>query len=399
MTIAELLQKRAGLIKEARGILDGADEAEREMTAEENEQFELRMSDADKLKARADRQEKLEAEEKRAAIVPANQIDDPDPDENGDGDAEKPTATKEYHRAYRQYLAYGLGGLNQEEVRALQVGTDTEGGFLTPEEFETKIIKSLQENNVIRSACTVISTSSDRNIPVEDSISTAAWVAEEGAIGVASDPVFSQQVLSAYKAALIVKVSTELVQDSFFDIESYVANQIGQAIGILEETAFAVGDGSGKPTGIMTDSTAGVTAASASAITADEVMDLYYSVVRSSRARGSWLMKDSTVKVVRQLKDGDSQYLWQPGMQSGEPDMLLGKPVLASDGVVAITNSAKVIAFGDMKNYIVADRQGIQTQILKELYAANGQIGVLVSRRVDGMLMQADAIKHLVMAA
>jgi len=389
----ELKQKRAGLVTEARKILDVAESEKRDVNAEERQKFDAMMADVDVMKGDIDRAEALETAERSTAT----QIESTGTTQ--EETTTNPLATESYRSGYRRYLTVGKNGLNSDEVRALQVGTDSEGGYIVPEEFETQIVKSLQENNIIRQIATVISTNSDRNIPIESSISTAAWVSEEGAISTSSDPAFGRATLGAHKAALIVKVSRELIDDGSFDVESYTAGQIGEAIGILEEAAMAAGDGSGKPTGVSVTGTTGVTAASTSAITPDELIDLYYSVIQSCRNKGTFIAKDATIKAIRKLKDSDNQYLWQPGLQAGAPDMLLGRPIYACDGLPAMGAAAKVMAFGDFSKYLIADRGGRSTQILGELYAANDQVGVKVTQRVDGKLLQAAAIKTLLMAA
>lgn len=393
MKSIELKQKRAGLVTDARKILDAAESEKREASAEERQSFDAMMADVDVLKSDIDRAEALETAERSTAIEIESR------GTTQDETTSKPLATESYRSNYRRYLTVGKNGLNSDEVRALEVGTDSEGGYIVPEDFESQIVKSLQENNIIRQIATVIATTSDRNIPIESSISTAAWVAEEGAVGVASDPAFGRVTLGAHKAGLIVKISRELVEDGSFDVEGYAAGQIGEAIGILEEAGMAAGDGSGKPTGVTTTGTTGVTAAATGAVTADELIDLYYSVLQSARNKGTFIAKDATIAAIRKLKDGDNQYLWQPGLQSGAPDMLLGRPIFACDGLPTMAAAAKVMAFGDFSKYLIGDRGGRTTQILGELYAVNDQIGVKVTQRVDGKLLQADAIKTLLMAA
>ena len=164
---------------------------------------------------------------------------------------------------------------------ALQVGTDSEGGYLVPDEFEKTLIESLQEQNIFRQLANVITTSSgDKKIPVVASKGTASWVDEEGAIP-ESDDAFSQVSIGAYKLATMIKVSEELLNDSVFNLESYIAKEFARRIGAKEEEAFFIGDGTGKPTGIFNvtgGASLGVTAASATAITLDEIMDLFYSL-------------------------------------------------------------------------------------------------------------------------
>jgi len=169
---------------------------------------------------------------------------------------------------------------------ALQIGTESEGGFLVPSEFERQLIAALEEQNIFRQLANVITTSSgDRKIPVVASKGTASWVDEEGLIP-DSDDAFTQVIIGAYKLATMIKVSEELLNDSVFNLESYIAREFGRRIGTKEEEAFFVGDGSGKPTGIFNatgGAQVGVTAASANAITVDEVIDLYHARCRVCR--------------------------------------------------------------------------------------------------------------------
>ena len=183
-----------------------------------------------------------------------------------------------------------------------------------------------------------------------------------------------------------------------FDLESYITNEFARRIGSKEEDAFFNGDGTGKPNGIL-NSTGGapveITTASATTITVDNIIDLFYSLNAPYRKNAVWLLNDSTVKAVRKLKDGQGQYLWQPSLTAGAPDMILGRPVQTSAFMPKIAASAKTIAFGDLSYYWIADRQGRSFKRLGELYAATGQVGFLATQRVDGRLVLPEAIKVL----
>ena len=139
----------------------------------------------------------------------------------------------------------------------------------------------------------------------------------------------------------------------------------------------------------------GVTAASATAITADELIDLYYSLKTPYRKNAVWILNDATVKAIRKLKDNSGQYLWQPSLTEGTPDKLLGRPVYTSAYMPTAAAGAKTIAFGDFKYYWIADRQGRSFRRLNELYATTGQVGFLGSQRVDGKLILSEAVKVL----
>lgn len=285
-----------------------------------------------------------------------------------------------------------------EIKNALEEGTDSEGGYLVSDEFEQKLVESLEEENIFRSLANVIQTSSgDRKIPVVATKGTASWVDEEGTIP-ESDDSFSQVSIGAYKLATLIKVSEELLNDSVFNLESYIATEFGRRIGNKEEEAFIVGDGTGKPTGILASSGGaqlGKTTSSTTSITFDDIIDLYYSLSSPYRKNASFIMNDSTVKAIRKLKDGSGNYIWQPSMTAGVPDTILNCPVYTSTYVPAISAGNKTVVFGDYSYYWIADRQGRSFKRLNELYAVTGQVGFVASQRVDGKLILPEAVKYL----
>jgi HK97 family phage major capsid protein len=288
--------------------------------------------------------------------------------------------------------------MNPSVQNALQIGTDSEGGFLVPDEYENQLIQALEEANVLRNLCNVITTSyGDRKIPVVASHGSAAWMDEEGAFA-ESDDAFTQVTLSAYKLGTMLKVSDELLNDSYFDLEAYIAAEFARRIGAAEEEGFITGNGTAKPTGLLNatgGASLGVTAASATAITLDEVLDLYHSLKSTYRKNATFLVNDATIKAIRKLKDGQGQYLWQPSVQAGTPDTILNRPVVTSQYMPTAAAGEKTILFGDFKYYWIADRQGRTFKRLSELYAANGQVGFLASQRLDAKLILPEAIKVL----
>ena len=283
-------------------------------------------------------------------------------------------------------------------VNALQVGDDAEGGYLVPDEYEHHLVEALQEENVFRRLAHTIQTDSgERKIPVVASKGTANWIDEEGPY-VESDDEFAQITIGAHKLGTTIKVSEELLRDSVFNLEAYISREFARRIGAREEEAFFSGDGNGKPLGILADAggaEVGVTAASATAITADELMDLFHSLKAPYRSKAVWVMNDSTIKAVRKLKDNNGQYLWQNSLTADAPHTLLGRPVYTSAYMPTIAGGAKSIAFGDFKYYWIADRQGRSFKRLNELYAQTGQVGFIGSQRVDGKLILPEAIKVL----
>ena len=396
--ILELREKRAKAWDAAKAFLDAKRTQEGFVSAEDAATYDKMEADVVNLGKeieRLERQAAIDAELAKATSTPiTNQ-----PNAKTDGDAKTGRATDEYKKAFWNSMR---NKMSYEVQNALSIGTDSEGGYLVPDEYERTLVEALEEENVFRQLARVIQTSSgDRKIPVVATKGTASWIDEEGAY-TESDDSFGQVSIGAYKLGTMIKVSEELLNDSVFDLESYISREFARRIGAKEEEAFFTGDGSGKPLGILAASggaETGITAASATAITADELIDLFYSLKSPYRRNAVWVLNDSTIKAVRKLKDGSGQYLWQPSLTAGTPDTILGRPVRTSAYMPAIAASAKTIAFGDFSYYWIADRQGRSFKRLNELYAANGQVGFLASQRVDGKIILPEAVKVLVQKA
>lgn len=312
------------------------------------------------------------------------------------GEIKEGRASDEYKKAFWNVMR--TKNPKSEVFNSLSIGDDTEGGYLVPDEFERTLIQTLEEENIFRKLAKVIQTSSgDKKIPVVVTKGTASWL-DEGEEYEESDSVFGQTSIGAYKLGTMIKVSDELLNDSIFNIESYISTEFARRIGAKEEEAFLVGDGIGKPTGIFNatgGAELGITAGSATAITADEIIDLVYSLKAPYRKNAAFIMNDATVKAIRKLKDGQGQYLWQPSLTAGTPDTLLNRPVYTSAYAPILEAGAKTIAFGDFGYYWIADRQGRSFKRLNELFATSGQVGFLGSQRVDGKLILPEAIKVL----
>ena len=223
----------------------------------------------------------------------------------------------------------------------------------------------------------------------------------ENAAYTESNPTFTQKTIDAYKLTDLVKVSIELLDDSAFDLEEYIAREFAYAFGAAEEQAFCVGTGTGQPTGLFTTNggTVGVTAASATTVTTDEVISLIYALKAPYRKNAKFLMNDATVSALRKLKDSNGQYLWQPSLQAGQPDRLLGYEIYTSPYAPTLAAGALSIAFGDFQSYWIADRTGRTVQRLNELYSTNGQVGFVATERVDGKIILPEGIQLLKMKA
>ncbi len=391
--ILELREKRAKAWEAAKAFLDSKRGGDGLLSAEDTatyEKMEQEVVDLGKEIERLERQAAIDAELNKPVSEPITNK----PNNNPDGEEKKGRATDRYKKTFWN----AMRRKNFYDVEnALQVGTDSEGGYLVPDEFEHTLVEALEEENFFRGIATVIQTSSgDRKIPVVATKGTASWIDEEGAYP-ESDDSFGQVSIGAYKVATMLKVSDELLNDSVFDLEAYISKEFGRRIGAKEEEAFFTGDGKGKPTGIFNaagGASDGVTTAAAN-ITFDDVMDLFYAVKSPYRKKAVWVLNDTTVKALRKLKDNNGNYIWQPSVQAGQPDMILNRPYHTSAYVPEVAAGAKVMAFGDFSYYWIADRQGRSFKRLNELFAANGQVGFLASQRVDGKLILSEAVKTM----
>lgn len=392
MTINEMIQKRAKVWETAKNFVDTHENENGVLSAEDNAAYERMEQEIEDLTAAIDRQQRAEAREAQLS-QPVNTPLTGRPAGRAD---EK---TGRASDAYKEDFGAHLRG-KRPVHNVLSEGVQADGGYLVPVEFERQIVAGLDEANVVRGLAKVITTSAERKIPVAAAHSEAKWTAENGAY-TESSPTFDQKTIDAFKLTDLVKVSIELLQDSMFDLESYIAAEFARAFGIAEEQAFCVGTGTGQPTGIFTEKggQVGVTAASAAAVTADELISLVYSLKSPYRRNAKFLMNDATIGAIRKLKDGNGVYLWQPSLQAGEPDKLLGYELYTSPYVPQMAAGAFSAAFGDFRNYWIADRSGRTVQRLNELYSANGQVGFVATERVDGKVILPEGIRLLKMKA
>ncbi|MDY4096922.1 MAG: phage major capsid protein [Lachnospiraceae bacterium] len=386
----ELREKRAKAWEAAKAFLDAKAKDGAFASAEDAatyDRMEQEVMDLGKQIDRLERQAAIDAELAKATSTPiTNQ-----PNGKADGDSKQGRASDEYKRAFWNGMR---NKMSYEVQNALSIGTDSEGGYLVPDEYERKLVQALEEEVFFRSLANVIKTSSgDRKIPIVTSKGEAAWI-DEGGQFPESDDSFGQTSIGAYKLATMIKVSDELLNDSVFNIENYISKEFARRIGTKEEEAFFVGDGKGKPEGLFGSADLGVTAATVN-ITFDDVMDLFYSLRAPYRKKATWLLNDSTVKAIRKLKDGNGNYIWQPSVRDGEPDRILNRPYRTSIYVPELAAGNRVMAFGDYSYYWIADRQGRSFKRLNELYATTGQVGFLACERVDGKLILSEAVKTL----
>lgn len=389
-----LLEQRANTWEQAKALVDTAVAEKREMTAEEEASYARMTADLDSLRSRAD---KFAADEAAAADVEASLRSVAERRQEREVPAEESELRSFLRGEKREFVARP----NVQEMRDLSKGTATAGGNTVPTSFYGRLWEHLIETAAIVNYATVIRTESGENLefPTTTAHSTGALTAENAAIA-ESDPAFAKRTLGAYKYATLIQAPRELIDDTGVDLEGYLARQAGRAVGNSLGAHLVTGTGTAQPTGIMTSTTLGVTggAGASGAFTADNLIDLYYSVISPYRNSGSaaWLMRDATLATVRKLKGSDNNYLWVPGL-AGAPDTILGKPVATDPNVAAVALSAKSVAFGDMSAYYVRLAGGIRFERSDDFAFNTDQATFRCIVRGDGVLLdQTGAVKHFI---
>lgn len=389
MTILELREKRNKAWEAAKAFLESHRTEKGTLTAEDDAtytQMEQEINDLGKEIARLERQEALEAELNR----PVNQ---PLTTKPGSGRGEEPK-TGRASDEYRKAMLDAFRSNFKRVSNILQEGVDADGGYLVPEEYDRRLIDTLSEENIMRRLATIITTSGEHKINIAATKPAASWIEEGGALTF-GDATFSQILLDAHKLHVAIKVTEELLYDNAFNLEGYILDQFGKALGNAEEDAFLNGDGSGKPLGLFAATGGGTVAGTlTAAIKSDDMLDLVYALKRPYRKKASFIMNDKTLSSLRKLKDNNGAYIWQPSYQAGEPDRVLGYAVHTSAYA-----PEDAIAFGDYKYYNIGDRGTRSFSELRELFAGNGMIGYVAKERVDGKLILPEAVQILKLKA
>lgn len=393
----ELYEKRNKAVADARAFLDSKRSENDILSEEDNATYTKMENSIMALTKEIERESRLTAIDAEMA-KPTSQPILTAPAKPQTNDKQKTgVATDEYKQSMLNALRSNFRRINN----VLQEGVDTDGGYLVPAEYDTRLIEGLTEENIMRKLATIIKTGAERKINIAASTPAAAWIDEGGALTF-GDATFDQINLDAHKLHVAVKVTEELLYDNVFNLESYILNKFARALANAEEDAFLNGDGIGKPLGIFAATgggQVGVTTASTTAITADEIINLIYALKRPYRKNAAFIINDQTLSILRKLKDGNGAYIWQPSYQVGEPDSLLGYPVYTSAYVPTVAVGNPVIAFGDYSYYNIGDRGSRSFAELKELFAGNGMVGFVAKERVDGRLVLPEAIQILKMKA
>jgi HK97 family phage major capsid protein len=364
--------------------------------------FEERMASIESLIARP-------ASGQKAALIP------------GDTSTKESDNEAAYCKAFSEYMRSGDRAMIRKAQKsykaAMEIGTPSEGGYLVPETWSNEAIRALNDIAILRNnGARVQSANTTKGFHVPAIIDSAAAVltAEEGDY-TQGEPTVNEVEFVPYKYTKLALASEELVEDSPLDIWSQVlVPDWAQAFAAAENTATATGNGSSAPQGIISGASNVTDTATSGTFAPEDVITLFHELDHNYRARGVWLLNDSTAKVLRTFReavyDGTTttsggQFLWQPGLREGEPDRLLGRPVVtfnAMAGLTAATSqtaATKFLAFCDPAYFWIVDFGMMYMQRLDELYAAKGRVGFRAFRRFDSNIMLQEAIQVMQIAA
>jgi HK97 family phage major capsid protein len=410
--ILALKEQRAHLLTEMQEMVAKTEGENRDFSAEERGEFEQKEDEFRTLTERWQRAEAIYLQEKEVRRSLETPIDLRI--ETGDEVAKSLVEyrrrllpvpvqdTPEYRSAWYHYMSSRRDSeLDVEELRVLSKATAAAGANLVPTDFAREIINIARFMGPINQLANTMTTDSGETIqiPSVSAHGVASWIAESGSY-TPSDETFGQASLGAFKAGTKVIVSEELLVDSAFGLDTYLAEEFGERIGLLEETAYAVGDGTGKPLGIA-HASSGVTVSqaatgNATAFTYAGLVSFVYALPYQYRRNAVWIFSDSAVKNLYLLVDGQQRPIWATDPSSTGPDTLLGYPVYTSPDLAVSAASAKVGIFGDIRRgYRIRRVNGFSLQRQNELHSDNGQVGFRGYERVDGRVVLADAMRVL----
>ncbi|SFP62844.1 phage major capsid protein [Tranquillimonas alkanivorans] len=301
-------------------------------------------------------------------------------------------------KAFATYLRRG-GGAPEEELKSLTVSNDEQGGYLAPAEMSSEFIRDLVEYSPIRSVASVRNiTSASIKYPRRTGITNAQWEGE-GEEAEESTTTFGQAEVTARKLMTYVDISNELLADSGGTAEQEVRLALAEDFGKKEGEAFVNGDGVKQPEGLMTHADIAHTVnGSTSNIDPDQLIKLMYAMPATYRNSGTWMMNGTTLGVIRTLKDADGRHLWQPSFQAGQPETILGRPVVEAVDMPDIASGAFPILYGDFSAYRIVDRLSMSILVNPYILATKGLTRIHATRRVGGRVLQAARFRKLKMS-
>lgn len=386
MEIRDLLQERAKLVKEAENFLDEHTAKDGTLSAEDNETYRKMDEKILALTTTIERKQTL-ALRKAEWNKPTSE---PVLNKPGAADNKVGRASDEYKKAFVSAIRSNFQHVNN----VLQEGVAASGGYLVPAEWDSRLIDEVAKECVMRQLATQFTTNGEHKLNLAKSKPEAVWVAESEALTF-DNATFDQITFDAYKLIAKIAVTNELLSDNAYDLESWLIEKFGEAIGESEEDAFLNGDGNGKPTGLFVEAVTDVQTTNGNSVSGDDLINLVYSLRNGYRSKAAFIMNDRTLAQIRKIKDQNQAYVWQPSYAAGEPDRLLGYPIYSSAFAPIAESGKAFIAFGDFSYYNIADRGERSVRRLYELLAGNDQTAFLMSERVDGHLVQPDAVRLL----
>ncbi|MFG1340552.1 phage major capsid protein [Xanthobacter autotrophicus] len=302
-------------------------------------------------------------------------------------------------KAFGTYLRFGLGA-PADELKALTVSSDPQGGYLAPAEMSAEFVRDLVEFSPIRALASVRTTGSASVVyPKRSGITNAKWKGETQT-SEASEPGFGQLEITIREVNTYVDVSNQLLADSAGQAAAEVRLALAEDFGQKEGLAFVKGNGVLEPMGILADAGIGYTPnGHATAMGADALITLMYALPAAYRQRGTWLMNGTTLATIRKLKDGQGNYLWQPAYSADVPETILGRPVVEAVDMPDVAADAFPIAFGDFATgYRIVERLALSMLVNPFIRATDGVTRIHATRRVGAGVVQAKAMRKLKMA-
>ena len=395
----ELRGQRAELIKGATAIVDAAQKEGRSLNAEEKSKFDAMEADARSIKDQIDVIERTAEMKKELAA-------------NAEVREAAPKATRK--GAFEKYLRNGMGALNSNERSMMAelrgtstqiAGTDSLGGFLVPQGFSNELDVATLFTGEVERLAKKLNTAGGAllDYPTINDTATDAGLISEAAAVTVQDMTFANAQLSAYNYASQVRVSMQLLQDNAFDLNAFLAEAMGERIARATNAAFTTGTGSSQPQGIITGATLGNTAASATAIVADDILDLIHSIDPSYRNKPSFglMANDSVIAAIRALGLGSANDfpIFIPSMTAGEPDKLFGFNLYYNNDMAsAITTGQKTLLAADFSKFVVRSAGGVQMVRLNERYMDELEVGFVSFARKDSKVLDSRAVKYLAQA-
>jgi len=414
----EKRQKRAELVNEARTLLDTAEKENRDLTTEEDNQYERIMTDVDTMgneiqtserqQARRSKVEGLtrDLESSQGRFVGAQDLQN-EGDGGGVGRTLKPRETEEYRNAFTGFIRRDLKGLSPDEYRALQADGDVSGGYVvTPQQFITQLVMALDDEVTIRPLATKFTVEKAESLgapSIDHDPSDADWTSEIDTGDEDSTMDFGKRELKPHPVAKLIKVSNKLLRVSAIDVESLVRNRLGYKFGITQEKAFLTGDGAEKPLGVFIASANGIntgrdisTGNTATDIKGDGLIEAKFALKPQYWKRAKWIFHRDAIKRIRKLKDSSGDYLWQAGIATGQPDTIVDIPYLMSEYAPNTFSTGQYVGIiGDFSFYWIVDALDMIIQRLVELYARTNQVGFIGRMESDGMPVLEEAFARV----